>query len=168
MEFGEFTNQSRWSREHSSANAYQGGAWLTFTGRAATLITGIIDFDPSRSYYGYGDWKSPAQCDPEPERRGCRGGRGWRAADPRPAFLFYDPAELVLVATGKKKPWEVQWYAKLDLSPYMLRRYEPTMLTTGADAEDILVTFDRERGLIYVSESFVDGAKPVIHMFRLS
>ena len=50
----------------------------------------------------------------------------------------------------------------------MLRRYLPTMLTTGADAEDILMTFDRRNGLIYVSESFADGPRPVVHVFKVT
>lgn len=167
MQFGNFEDRARWSKEHSSANAYQGAAWLTAGQRSAAVITGIVDFNPARSYYGYADWKTATQCDPNPEARGCTGGRGWRAADPRAAFLFFRPRDLADVAAGRMQPWQVQWYARLDVSPFMLRTYGPTMLTTGAEAEDLSATFDRARGLLYVSESFADGAKPVIHVFKV-
>jgi hypothetical protein len=170
MEFGGYDAPSSWSKEHSPANAYQGVAWLTKGTRAAVAISGLIDYDPSRSYYGYSNWMSASQCDPNPASvPGCldTGGRGWRAADPHAALLLFDPADFVAVANGKKAPGTVQWYAKFDMTPYMLRTYYPTELTTSADAEDILCTFDRARGLLYVSESFVDGNKPIIHVFQI-
>jgi len=165
MQFGDFDEPARWSREHSSANAYQGGAWLTAGSNAAQVITGIVDYDPAHSYYGYANWASPNQCEPSGT---CVGSRGWRAADPRAAVLFYDPQDLAAVANGTKPSWEVQWYAKLDIEPYMLRNYAPTYLTTGADAETLLATFDRQNGYLYVSESFADGVKPVVHVFKVS
>jgi hypothetical protein len=167
MEFGDIDTPSKWSKEHGRANAYQGGAWLTSGNEAGVVISGIIDDDPSRGYYGYDNWKSPSECDPNPEAKGCTGARGWRAAAPKPALLFYRPSDFADVVKGRKKPGEVAWYAKLDLSKYMLRSYPPTLLTTDGHAEDLLMTFDRSRGLIYISESFVDGLKPVVHVFRL-
>jgi len=168
MQFGDFPDKARWSKEHSSANAYQGGAWLTAGRSSAVVISGIIDYERERSYYGYENWKYANQCDPDPKARGCSGQRGWRAANPKPALLFYRPRDLADVANGLREPWQVEWYAKLDLSRYMLRRYLPTMLTTGADAEDLLMTFDRGHGLLFVSESFADGTKPVVHVFRVT
>lgn len=165
MQFGSYTEPAKWSKEHSSANAYQGGAWLTAGSNAAQVITGIIDFDPARSYYGYENWVSPGQCEPSGT---CSGSRGWRAADPRAAILFYNPQDLAAVANGTKQSWEVQWYAKLDIEPYMLRNYAPTYLTTGADAETLIATFDRQNGYLYISESFADGVKPVVHVFKVS
>jgi hypothetical protein len=168
MQFGAFTAPERWSRDHTGANAYQGGAWLSKGARGAVAISGTVDFDPARGYYGYADWKLPSECDPDAEARGCLGGRGWRAAQPHPAILLYAPDELVATARGRLRPWQPRWYARVDLSPYMFRKYSPTALTTDGDAENILMTFDRARGLLYVSESFVDGARPAIHVLRLA
>ena len=164
MYFGRYDEPSKWSKEHGGANAYQGGVLATADGKSSVLTTGIIDYDISRSYYGYANWTFPNQCEPTGT---CVGGRGWRAADPRTAFLFYNPQDLADVAKGLRQSWDVAWYAKLDITPHMYRRYEPTMLTTGSDAENILVTFDRARGILYVSESFVDGPRPVIHVFKI-
>jgi hypothetical protein len=168
MQFGDFTDTAHWSKQHASSNAYQGGVWLTAGSKAAVVISGIIDFDPARAYYGYDNWKFPSQCDPNPAANGCSGNRGWRAADPHAALLFYNPAEVIAVANGAKAPSSPQWYARLDITPYLLRTYPPTMLTTGADAEDALLTFDRARGLLYVSESFADGNRPVVHVFSVA
>jgi hypothetical protein len=167
MQFGSYDEKARWSKEHSPANAYQGGAWLTSGAKSAVVISGVIDADPSRSYYGYADWKLPSQCDPNPAANGCSGGRGWRAAAPQPALLLYRPEDLGAVADGRADGASPQWYAKLDLTPYMFRRYPPTLITTSADMENILVTYDRGRGLIYITESFVDGNKPVVHVFQV-
>jgi hypothetical protein len=169
MRFGAYTDSSRWGKEHTPANVYQGGAWLTSGSKAAAIVSGLIDYDYTRGYYGYSNYLSAPQCDPTPSAQCLQyGGRGWHQSDPHPAFLFYDPADLAAVAHGTKNSWEVQWYAKFDLAPYMFRTYPDTMLVTGADTEDLLMTFDRARGIIYVSESFADGAKPVIHVFRIA
>lgn len=168
MEFGSFTEPDKWSKEHSGANAYQGAAWLTSGRKSAVVITGIVDFDPAHSYYGYEDRRLPAQCDPDPKMKGCKGDRGWRASDARPALLLYNPQDLADVARGRKKAWQVGWYERVDIGPHMLRKYGAGMLTTGAEAEDILATYDRQRRLLYISESFADGAKPIVHVFRVS
>ena len=167
MQFGQFSEPTKWSKDHSSANAYQGGAWLTVGDKSAVIISGIIDYDKARGYYGYDNWKLPDQCDPNPQAKACTGARGWRAADPRPAFLFYNPDDLAAVASGRKPSWTPAWYARLDIGQFMFRKYPPTYLTTGADAETILPTYDRAHGIIYVTESFADGPKPVVHAFRI-
>jgi hypothetical protein len=167
MEFGQYSDPAKWSKEHSTANAYQGAAWLTAGDKSAVIISGVIDYNKARSYYGYDNWKLPSQCDPNPQANGCTGSRGWRAADPRPAFLFYNPEDLAMVAAGRRPSWRPEWYARLDLQEFMFRDYPPTYLTTGADAETILPTYDRARALLYVTESFADGPSPVVHVFRV-
>ena len=173
LEFGPFVADSpypwnpawHYPKEHSLANAYQGAVWLTTGSTAAVVLSGIIDNDPASSYYGYAGWVLPSQC--EPTESCPPGGRGWRAAEPQPALLLYDPDDLVDVYTSTQSTWEPQWYAKVDLSPYMRRSYAPTYLTTGADAEVLLPTFDRAHGLLYISESFADGILPLVHVFSV-
>lgn len=173
MEFGPYDAginypwpaSAHYPKDHSYANAYQGGAWLTAGSKAAVALSGTIDYDPGNSYYGYANWQSPNECEPSGT---CVGGRGWRQADPRPALLLYNPQDFVDVANGIKQPWEPQWYARVDMSSHMLRNYSPTYLATGADAENILTAFDRTNGHLYVSESFVDGAKPIVHVFKIA
>ena len=165
MEFGPFLDQSKWSKQHSTANAYQGGAWLTLGDKAAVAISGIIDNNPAKSYYGYENWTVPNACEPSGT---CKGQRGWRAGEPQAAMLFYDPKDMADVANGTKSSWIPQWYAKFDMTPYFLRNYAPTFLTTGSGAEVVLMTFDRNNSLLYVSESFANGLTPIIHVFKIS
>src|SRR3989344_765804 len=76
-------------------------------------------------------------------------------------MLFYDPKDMADVANGTKSSWIPQWYAKFDMTPYFLRNYAPTFLTTGSGAEVVLMTFDRNNSLLYVSESFANGLTPI-------
>ena len=174
MEFGPFDGginypwpaSAHYPKEHSYANAYQGAAWLTAGSKAAFALTGTIDYDPANSYYGYANWVLPNQC--EPSGTCPPGGRGWRQSQPHPTILLYDPQDFVDVANGSKQSWEPQWYARIDLSPYMLRNYEPTYLATGADAENILASYDSANGHLYISESFANSVYPVIHVFKVN
>jgi hypothetical protein len=150
----------------SPTNNYQGAVWLTSGSQSAVVISGVMEYDTARAYYGYDNWKVSTQCDgivPFP----CTGTRGWRAADPRPAFLLFNPADLAAVAAGTKQSSQVQPYARIDLKPYMLKAYPATMNVNSSDGETIVSTFDRARGLIYVTETRVDGLKPVVHVFRV-
>ena len=150
----------------SPTNNYQGAAFLTAGTQSAVLISGLIEFDPARAYYGYDNWKVSTDCDgivPFP----CTGTRGWRAADPHPAMQFYNPADLAAVASGQKQSWQLQPYATLNLLPYMLKAYPPTMNVNSSEGETIVSSFDRARGLIYVTETRVDGLRPVVHVFRI-
>jgi hypothetical protein len=168
MHFGAEGSAAYQSREFSHADNYGGAVWLTNNGKNAVAITGLKDWDPARSYYGYENWTYPKQCEPN---NTCKGGRGWRAADPRPTLLFFNPADLGDVAQGRRPSYAVQWYTKVDLTRYALRTYPPTFLTTGADAETFLATVDADRGWLYLSESFVDGTpavRPIIHVFQVS
>lgn len=164
MEFGAFNNPANWGKQHSTANAYQGGVWLTSGDKEAVGISGIIDNNTAKSYYGYENWTVPNACEPS---KTCSGQRGWRAGEPQVAMLLYNPKDLADVANGAKSSWLPQWYAKFDMTPYFLRSYPPTFLTTGTGAEVALPTFDRNNGLLYVSESFANGLTPVIHVFKV-
>jgi hypothetical protein len=167
MHFGPEGDTGRQSREFSHADNYTGAAWLEAGGRQALVITGVKDWEPARSYYGYEGWTYPARCEPA---RTCRGDRGWRAADPRPTLLFFDPAELAQVARGARPAHAPRWYARLDLAPHALRTYPATFLTTGATAETFLATVDPAARRLYLSESYVDGdppVRPVVHVFQV-
>ena len=165
MQFGNYTNKARWSKQHGGANAYRGGAWLTTSsGKSAVLISGIIDNNPGRSHYGYRN-HTPATCE---ANGSCPpGGRGWWTDEGRAAFLLYAPAALIAVANRKAPAHSPQWYAKVDINQYLIRPIPPNYLVTGAEAEKLLTAFDRARGLLYVTESFADELRPVVHVFRV-
>jgi hypothetical protein len=151
----------------SPANNYQGAAYVATVDRAAVIISGLFDFDPSRTYYGYDNWKVSAKCDgivPFP----CTGTRGWRAADPHVALLFYNPSDFAAVVSGSKASYVPQPYARLDLTAFMLKAYPATMNVNSPGGETGIITIDRAHGLIYMTETRVDGTlRPVVHVFKV-
>jgi hypothetical protein len=98
--------------------------------------------------------------------------RGWWSTRFDAQFILYDPAQLAQVAAGAIESWEPQPYASLDIDEYLYldppiwdrvsvgwgnqRRYR-----IGAAA------YDRQNALLYVLELYADGAKPVVHVWRV-
>ncbi len=87
-------------------------------------------------------------------------------------FILYDPADLARVTAGQIQTWEPQPYASIDLDDYLYLNpagIEPDMLGTGAQRRYRIgdVAFDRANGLLYVLELFAEGAKPVVHVWRI-
>ena len=151
-------------QDFAGSDTYQGLVWLTAGGKSAVVVTGIKELNEARAYYGYENWKTPEQCEPSGT---CEGQRGWRCGDGRASMLFFDPADLAAVVQRSKQPHEVVAYARLDINSFMLNPIPPTFLTTGAQAETLCASFDRARGLIYITESYALGTAPVVHVFRV-
>ena len=87
-------------------------------------------------------------------------------------ILFYDPADLARVAAGQMQSWAPQQYASLDIDGHLFLNpagIEMEMLGTGDQRRYRIgdVTYDRNNGLLYVLELFADGAKPVVHVWRV-
>ena len=153
------------SKKYSDSDAYRGAAWLTSGGKTAVAITALKDIDSTRAYYGHENWETPNQC----ESLGtCKGQRGHRCGNCRASILLFDPADLAAVANGAAQSYQPQWYARVDINDYMIHSYGPTFLSTGAEAETLSATYDLARGLLYVSESYADSAKPIVHVFRVT
>jgi hypothetical protein len=102
----------------------------------------------------------------------CPSQRGWWTTHYDAQFILYNPAELAQVATGTMKPWEPQPYASLDIDDHLYLNPSGTdldMLGTGEQRRYRIgdVAFDRANGLLYVLEQYADGAKPVVHVWRV-
>ena len=106
------------------------------------------------------------------EQGGCISERGWWSTRFDAELIFYDPADLARVAAGVLEPWEPQPYAVLDIDE---RLY---LNPSGLDVEMVGegdqrryrigdVSYDRANGLLYVLELHTDGAKPVVHVWRV-
>jgi hypothetical protein len=70
------------------------------------------------------------------------------------------------------KPWEPQPYTSLDIDDHLYLNPSGTdldMLGTGEQRRYRIgdVAFDRANGLLYVLEQYADGAKPVVHVWRV-
>ncbi len=173
---------------------WEGGAWLTTAdGRSAVVFIGTKG---TGDHYWYG-WANPTgpdepcveeeitdmvlcynadgtPCAPE-ITKGCSGhtyARGWWSSRFDAEIIFYDPSVFAAVAKGELIPHQPQPYAVLDIDEHLFLpdpNIEWEMTGTGVQRRYRLgeTAYDREHGLIYVTEYFADGAKPIIHVFQV-
>ncbi|MBN2117258.1 MAG: hypothetical protein JW730_11840 [Anaerolineales bacterium] len=102
----------------------------------------------------------------------CISNRGWWTTRFDAEFILYDPADLAKVATGQLEPWQPQPYAVIDIDEYLyLAPPEWDLVEVGQGDQRRArigdVSFDRTSGLLYVLELYGDGAKPIVHVWRL-
>jgi hypothetical protein len=102
----------------------------------------------------------------------CISQRGWWSTHFDAELIFYNPDDLARVAAGTMEPWEPQPYAALDIDDLLY--FNPTgtdldMVGEGDQRRFRIgdVSYDRANGLLYVLEQFADGAKPVVHVWRV-
>ena len=141
---------------HSNADGWTDGAWLTVANKAAVIFAGskaLRTIDNGLLYYG------AAGTD------GC-GYKGYHGEPYIGAILFYDPADLAAVANGELESWQPQ--------PYAVFNVEDVLFNQGCRDGGILggVAFDRQRSLLYVIEMGVHegqwGRVPIVHVWQLS
>jgi hypothetical protein len=103
---------------------------------------------------------------------GCISQRGWWSTRFDAELIFYNPADLARVAAGTMNSWEPQPYAALDIDEFLFFNPSGTDLEMVGEGEQRRyrigdVSYDRASGLLYVLEQFADGAKPVVHVWRV-
>ena len=177
------------------ADAWEGAAWLTTaSGKSAVLFAGTKGIG-DRFWYGFLDPAGPDRpcvagdfvneyttcrkadgtpCPPEElvECAGHTSSRGWWSSRFAGRLILYDPDDLARVAAGTMEPWAPQPYAFLDVEPWLFlnpSRVDVEEVGPGVQQRFRLgdVTFDRSSGLLYLLELYADGAKPVVHVFRV-
>lgn len=142
-----------YSKEQSQADNYSSLAFVE-----GTLALGCIkDWNPAAWYYGYEGGKTPDQCEPT---NTCQGQRGHRAGDARPTLLLIEPAAM--------QGGDTDWYDRLDLSAFFVHAYGQQYLSSGAEADTVFITYDQPRKRLYVSESYAEANRPVVHVFSVS
>lgn len=180
---------------YQHADEWEGGAWLTTrTGKSAVLFAGTKSTG-EKYWYGYlnplgaqtpcvdeafvGEFPvcrlaNGLSCPPSDliECSGHTSSRGWWSTRMDAQLILYDPADLARVAAGQMQTWEPQPYASIDLDDYLYLNpagIETEMLGTGVQRRYRIgdVAFDRANGLLYVLELYAEGAKPVIHVWRV-
>ena len=150
---------------YSHADTWSGGAWADTPRGGAVLFIGTHGF--GKTWYGFangveyplggGEHEAYPEVPLPPYEQ-----RGWWNDDFRPAMLLYSPDDLAKAAKGELPADQVQPYAMLDLSRFMLRKKLDTDMQLLGDA-----AYDPVRGLLYVQELFAQGDRPVIHVFKL-
>lgn len=135
---------------HLDTDGWTGATWIEAGDAAAVLVTGRRG---SSNRYGEGE---PGDCDAD---------KGYHGEPYRPAFLFYDPADLAAVAAGELAPWDVRPYAETDPA---------AGLTPSCRWELSGATFDADHGLLYVMHTAADTVTsewdpyPVVHVFTVA
>jgi hypothetical protein len=113
-------------------------------------------------------------CPPE-DLTGCEGStslRGWWSTSFSAQFILYNPDDLARVASGEMQPWEPQPYTAVNIDEHLFHNpdgVEPEMLGVGGQRRYRIgdVAYDRASGLLYVLELFAEGAKPIMHVWRI-
>ena len=98
--------------------------------------------------------------------------RGWSSGRFAARFIFYNPADLVLVANGTLKSWQPQPYAGLDIDSHLYRTCTSDVQQfagKGVQARYLTggLTFDRAHGIVYLLELFAADDAPIVHVWRL-
>lgn len=102
----------------------------------------------------------------------CASLRGWWSTRFDAQLILYDPADLARVAAKELASWEPQPYASLDIDEHLVRdppACDLQMLGWGDQRRYRIgdAAYDRVNGLLYVLELYADGAKPVVHVWRV-
>ncbi len=173
---------------------WEGGAWLTTpSGKSAVLFAGTKS-NGAKYWYGYVNPLGPqypcvdqavidfttcrmadgSSCPPEDftECAGHTSERGWWSTRFDAELILYDPADLGQVAAGTMDSWQPQPYAAIDIDDHLYLvppEWDLDNLGTGVQRRYRIgdATYDRENGFLYVLELYADGAKPVVHVWRI-
>ena len=99
--------------------------------------------------------------------------RGWWSTHFDAEFIFYDPADLARVASGEIESWEPQPYAVMEIDEHLYLvppEWDKVNLGWGDQRRYRIgaTAYDRQNGLLYVLEQYADGAKPVVHVWRIN
>ncbi len=147
---------------------WSGAAWLTSGNRAAVILVGTKA--TGKAWYGFANGVVyPTSGDEDEEVPDVPpwpfDDRGWWSEGIMAQMIFYRPSDLADVAKGKKESWQPQPYNSLDLTKYLFdpgfdHKRQKRYLVGG-------VSFDRERGILYVFERRGDGERSLVHVFKL-
>ncbi len=148
--------------DYSNADAFNGATWVETSDKHAIIFSGIKA--TGKTWYGYSDgtiWPEEPPYPPEPE-----GERGWWSEDPRAVLLFYDPDDLAEVTTKEKQPYEIQPYAKLDVTNILYNKpnSDTVWMMLGP------ITHDPKNNLLYMVEFLGDYEydQPLIHVWKIA
>jgi hypothetical protein len=148
------------SYHHS--DEWSGGAWLTAGERSAVVFAGTKGI--GECWYGFANGVVWPDEGPYPEVPPWPyDNRGFWSTRFEAQLLFYDPAELAAVARGELASWEPQPYATLSIDEHLFGVTEDwTRKRVGA------VSFDRERGLLYIFEPTAYDGQSLIHVWQVT
>ena len=152
----------------SEPDEWSGGAWLTAGDRSAVIFAGTKA--TGRSWHGFANGvEYPTDGDPDEEVPDVPpwpyDSRGWWSEDIAAQIIFFNPDDLAQVARGAMESWEPQPYASLEIDDYL---FDPGFDHERAKRYPVgAISFDRERGLLYLFERRADEEKSLVHVFGI-
>jgi hypothetical protein len=147
----DFWEETRTMNDYHHSDEWAGAAWLTAGNKSAVVFIGT----KGTGDCWYGDSNGPCL--------DCEGERGWWSTGFDGQIIFYDPDDFAAVAAGTMESWEPQPYASLNVDQY-LYHVGSTQQWYHLGA----ACFDRDNGLLYVFEPYVDNDKPIVHVWKVS
>jgi hypothetical protein len=106
------------------------------------------------------------------ESGNCVSLRGWWSTHTDAELILYDQNDIARVANGQLESWQPQPYAALDIDEHLYLdppEWDRIMLGWGDQRRYRIgdVSYDRLNSLLYVLELYADGAKPVVHVWKV-
>ncbi len=153
-------NQRKIKNYHHSDD-WSGAAWLTAGRKSAVILVGTKGH--GKCWYGYANglvWPDKPPYPPVPPWP--NDDRGWWSTTFTAQFIFFDPNEIAAVVAGKKKPYEPQPYAVMEIDDRLFAIKSKQQLRHMGAA-----SFDRERGFLYVFEFRGDEDKCLVHVWHV-
>lgn len=102
----------------------------------------------------------------------CVSYRGWWSTRFDAQLILFDPTDFARVASGTMESWEPQPYALIDIDEHLYLDppvWDEITLGWGEQRRNRIgaAAFDPGAGLLYVLELYADGARPVVHAWRV-
>jgi hypothetical protein len=147
--------------DYHHSDEWSGAAWLTSGDSAAVVFVGTKGH--GEYWYGFANgvvWpdEAPYPDIPDPPNDD----RGWWSNSFSGQMIFYDPADLAVVAQGEMEPHEPQPYAVMELDEHLFAVDSPQKKSHLGAAD-----FDRERGLLYIFEPLVKDEESIVHVWKV-
>lgn len=176
--------------DYQHADEWEGGAWITAsTGKSAAIFAGT-KATGAKCWYGYASldsagspcvspsdprcWLADGSACPASDTVECHGttDRGFWSSRWDAWIILYDPSDLARVAAGEMESWEPQPYAHLDIDEHLFMNPDSVDLATIGEGDQRrfrigATAYDRDNDLLYVLELYADGAKPIVHVWRV-
>jgi hypothetical protein len=146
----DFWEDTHTMNDYHHSDEWSGAAWLSAGNKSAVVFVGTKGIGDC----WYGNQNGPClECND----------RGWWSTGFVGQFIFYDPADLAKVAKGAMQSYQPQPYATLNIDQYLYHiSSSQQWYHLGA------ACFDRDNGLFYVFEPYVDDDKPIVHVWKVS
>lgn len=160
-------------KNYHHSDEWSGGTWLTSGSKSAVAIVGTKGI--GEDWYGFSDGTEFPTDGSEftgtlPDAP--HDARGWWSTSFEAQIIFYNPDDLAAVASGKKKSYEPQPYATLNIDDYLYNIDKINHPDFPVERNQYRLggaSFDSENGILYIFEYRGDSEneRPLVHVFEV-